>query len=554
MSGSATVIDTPPIAPVLGRPVRVLLADDTFTVRFLLRQALEASGAFEVVAEAGDGQEAVDQAILHRPELVLLDLAMPVMDGLQALPRIRAGAPDSVVVVLSGFNAERMEPQAVALGAAGYLEKSGSPIRLVESILALIRPDEGALAVAATPPVAVPPAPAAQRPFTFRPPVPAPLSAEQKSQILADMSHELRRPLNRVVQATELLAHAELPPEVAEWSDMVRSSSDALDRAANDILEFAKTEVGLVVLERKPFKVHEIVDDALAMMRFDGMGKGLALLSDVGPDVPEVCLGDAGRLRQVLDNLLANALRFTDRGFVRISVRAEPMGPGPRTRLAFAVSDSGIGIAPQHLSRLFERFTQAEESTGRLYGGTGLGLNICHRLVAMMDGEMSVTSVPGEGSTFTATVVLDRAYEPAVEPAAVPSSPATRHRGRVLLFEDDGTTRHLMVQRLENFGFEAVACATAVDGLTRFRGNGPFVAVLMDSQLPDMDGVEAARTIRRIEAEDSGLGRTPIIALTGASRAEDRERCFEAGMDDFLVKPAQGADLFATLTRWAAAD
>ncbi len=552
MSGSASVIDTPPIVPVPGKPVRVLLADDTFTVRFLLRQALEASGAFEVVAEAGDGQEAVDQAILHRPELVLLDLAMPVMDGLQALPRLRAGAPDSVVVVLSGFNAERMEPQAVALGAAGYLEKSGSPIRLVESILALIRGDQPAPTVAAVPAV-LPPDRESQGPFTFRPPAPAPLTAEQKSQILADMSHELRRPLNRVVQATELLAHAELPPEVAEWSDMVRSSSDALDRAANDILEFAKTEVGLVVLERKPFKVHQIVDDALAMMRFDGMGKGLALLSDVGPGVPEVCLGDAGRLRQVLDNLLANALRFTEKGFVRISVRAEPMGPGPRTRLAFAVTDSGIGVAPQHLSRLFERFTQADESTGRLYGGTGLGLNICHRLVAMMDGEMSVTSVPGEGSTFTATVVLDRAYEPPVEPVDPPSV-ATRHRGRVLLFEDDGTTRHLMVQRLENFGFEAVACATAVDGLARFRGNGPFVAVLMDSQLPDMDGVDAARTIRRIEAEDSGMGRTPIIALTGASRAEDRERCFEAGMDDFLVKPAQGADLFATLTRWAAAE
>jgi signal transduction histidine kinase len=552
VSGSASVIDTPPIVPVPGKPVRVLLADDTFTVRFLLRQALEASGAFEVVAEAGDGQEAVDQAILHRPELVLLDLAMPVMDGLQALPRLRAGAPDSVVVVLSGFNAERMEPQAVALGAAGYLEKSGSPIRLVESILALIRGDQPAPTVAAVPAV-LPPDRESQGPFTFRPPAPAPLTAEQKSQILADMSHELRRPLNRVVQATELLAHAELPPEVAEWSDMVRSSSDALDRAANDILEFAKTEVGMVVLERKPFKVHQIVDDALAMMRFDGMGKGLALLSDVDPDVPEVCLGDAGRLRQVLDNLLANALRFTEKGFVRISVRVEQMGPGPRTRLAFAVTDSGIGVAPQHLSRLFERFTQADEATSRLYGGTGLGLNICHRLVAMMDGEMSVTSVPGEGSTFTATVVLDRAYEPPVEPVDPPSV-ATRHRGRVLLFEDDGTTRHLMVQRLENFGFEAVACATAVDGLARFRGNGPFVAVLMDSQLPDMDGVDAARTIRRIEAEDSGMGRTPIIALTGASRAEDRERCFEAGMDDFLVKPAQGADLFATLTRWAAAE
>jgi signal transduction histidine kinase len=553
VSASATVIDTPLIAPAVGKPVRVLLADDTFTVRFLLRQALEASGAFEVVAEAGDGQEAVDQAILHRPELVLLDLAMPVMDGLQALPRLRAGAPDSVVVVLSGFTAERMEPQAVALGAAGYLEKSGSPIRLVESILALIRGDQGVPTVVATPAAAVSPDPESQRPFTFRPPAPAPLSAEQKSQILADMSHELRRPLNRVVQATELLAHAELPPEVAEWSEMVRSSSDALDRAANDILEFAKTEAGLVVLERKPFKVQKIVDDALAMMRFDGMGKGLALLSDVGPGVPEVCLGDAGRLRQVLDNLLANALRFTEKGFVRISVRAEPMGPGPRTRLAFAVTDSGIGVAPQHLSRLFERFTQADESTGRLYGGTGLGLNICHRLVALMDGDMSVTSVPGEGSTFTARVVLDRAYELPVEPGAL-ASVATRHRGRVLLFEDDTTTRHLMVQRLENFGFEAVACATAVDGLARFRGNGPFLAVLMDSQLPDMDGVDVARTIRRIEAEDSGLGRTPIIALTGASRAEDRERCFEAGMDDFLVKPAQGADLFATLTRWATPD
>jgi CheY-like chemotaxis protein len=546
VSLSATVIDPPLLADSGGRPVRVLLADDTFTVRFLLRQALEASGDFEVVAEAGDGQEAIEEAVRHRPELVLLDLAMPVMDGLQALPRLRAEAPEATVVVLSGFTSERMEPQALALGAAGYLEKAGSPVRLVESILALVRPGRGATDQLA-------PSPAAAQPtvYSFRPPPPLPRSAEQTCQVLADLSHELRRPLDKVVQATELLAQAELPPDVAECSDTVRSASEALLRAARDILEFAKTEDGVVALERKPFKVAQLVDDALAMMRFDGMGKGLALLSDVGPEVPEVCLGDAGRLRQVLDNLLANALRFTERGFVRISVRADDIGPGPRTRLSFAVSDSGIGIAPQYLSRLFERFTQADEWTRRQYGGNGLGLNICQRLVTMMGGEMTVTSVPGEGSTFTATVVLDRAHEPSVDPPMLAPSP--RHRGRVLLFEDDRTTRMLMVQRLGNFGFETIACGTGGEGLARFVGSGPYVAVLMDSQLPDMQGVEAARAIRRLEATDAGLGRTPIIALTGASRPEDRDRCFEAGMDDFLVKPAQGADLFAALTRWVTA-
>jgi PAS domain S-box-containing protein len=383
-----------------------------------------------------------------------------------------------------------------------------------------------------------------------------------KSEFLATMSHEIRTPLNGVIGLTDLLRRSSLTSQQQEYVHAIQASGDALLSLINDILDLSKIEAGQMVLELQPLDPRQLVGDVVAVFLAQARAKGLHLSAKVDPAVPPLLVGDPVRLRQVLLNLVSNAVKFTGQengigpgradgshGEVAIVMAlAEENAEG--ALLWIGVRDSGIGIAPETQAALFEPFTQADASTTRRYGGTGLGLAIARRLVEAMGGTIGVESAPGKGSTFWLTLRLARATTAdAPTPLPAPSDLATgaRARGRVLVAEDNAVNRLVAVGQLESLG---CAVETVEDGRQAVEAvrQGHYDLVLMDCHMPEMDGFSATRAIRDAEAAE-GRVRTPIVALTADALAGDREKSLAAGMDDHLTKPVTLERLDAILGR-----
>ena len=371
-----------------------------------------------------------------------------------------------------------------------------------------------------------------------------------KSQFLANMSHEIRTPMNGVLGMAEVLLDTSLSELQRRYLESLHHSGENLLDIINDILDLSKIEAGRLELNASDFALRRTLADIVASFRERAGRKGIGLESYIGEGVPDVLRGDLVRLRQVLNNLVGNAIKFTERGRVAIELVAAPRQEEGKHWLRISVRDTGIGIAPEQQSMVFDAFAQADASHSRKYGGTGLGLTISRQLIELMGGTLALESVPCAGSTFW--------FDIPFEPGTRIDEPSARHthsrlQGHVLLAEDNAVNREVARAALESFGLRVSVAGNGLKALEAVSGEH-FDLVLMDCQMPEMDGFEATRRIRAAEASGAhGSRRLPIVAVTAGAVEGDRERCLAAGMDDYLAKPFRQAALHALLGKWLGA-
>jgi two-component system sensor histidine kinase/response regulator len=372
-------------------------------------------------------------------------------------------------------------------------------------------------------------------------------SAKAKSAFLASMSHEIRTPMNAIIGLARLSMDTALTPKQRDYLSKIQTSADALMSLINDILDVSRIDAGRMEIEQIGFRMDKLLEDVQAVVGVKAEEKGIDLAMRIAPGVPRTLLGDPLRLGQVLINLIGNAVKFTEKGSVEVSVTPVHRRMD-RVGVLFSVRDTGIGIPAEQQARLFKPFTQADESMTRKYGGTGLGLAISGNLVSLMGGKIDVASEPGKGSEFS--FVLELVERPDAEEEREPSAPAAAPRlstkGRILVAEDNEINRQVIREILEGLGLTVESAKNGMEAVDMASSGRAFDAILMDLQMPEMDGYEAARTIKA----RADLQLIPIIAVTAHALSSERQRCMEAGMDGYVSKPVNPDRLIAALRNW----
>ena len=536
---------------------KILIVDDAPENLRLMQAIFENEGFDPMLADSGEA--ALSKVSNDQPAIVLLDVRMPAMSGIETLIELKKIAPGLPVVMITAYGEVPSAVEAMKQGAEDFLIRPIQSDRLVLTVVRalerrelqsqldnlrhrkereqeLTRIRDAALEL-----------------------------ARLKSEFLARMSHEIRTPLNAIIGFTELLLLMDLSDAEREQVETIRSNGQMLMSVVNDILDYSKLDAGGgIVLENAAFALAELIRETVDAFAPIASGKGLTLESRIESGIPDRLRGDARRLRQVLSNLISNAIKFTPQGGVGIIVsRLE--SPNGKLLLRFEVQDTGIGISPEVQQRLFQPFVQADGSTSRLYGGTGLGLAIAARIVSQMGGGIGMQSEPGKGSSFHFTARFEKAAgarrtsgaissgaadvsqrREALAPKSVKPGEKSGRRISVLVVEDNKANRTLAILQLTSLGYDVEAVENGCRAIEFLARNNPDI-VLMDCEMPELDGYNATAEIRRRE----GPGKhTIIIAMTAHVLSASRSRCFASGMDDYLAKPVTLNALAKILNRW----